>query len=137
MPTASSAHYNRKEQGIVADYIVIMGYDEHYAGSEAGSTASIGFVEEGILNTLKEVPKEKVINAIPFYTRVYKQIPESVATESQKQNLLLVEDPSSEYGRYLLDSIACSMAQAERLLSEHNVTPVWQEAVGQYYGEYI
>ena len=137
VPTASSAHYNRKEQGIVADYIVIMGYDEHYAGSEAGSTASIGFVEEGILNTLKEVPKEKVINAIPFYTRVYKQIPESVATESQKQNLLLVEDPSSEYGRYLLDSIACSMAQAERLLSEHNVTPVWQEAVGQYYGEYI
>ena len=43
VPTASSAHYNRREQGIVADYVIIMGYDEHYSGmSEAGSTASIG-----------------------------------------------------------------------------------------------
>ncbi len=138
VPTASSAHYNRREQGIVADYVIIMGYDEHYSGmSEAGSTASIGFVREGIENTLKEVPKEKVINAVPFYTRVFKQIPESVATEAQKQNLPLVEDGTSEYGRYLLDSIAVSMGQAEKLLSEHNVTPVWNEALGQYYGEYV
>lgn len=137
VPTASSDHYNRKEQGIVADYVVIMGYDEHYAGmSEAGSTASIGFVRAGIENTLKEVPKEKIINAIPFYTRIFKQIPESAATEAQKQSLPLVEDSSSEYGRYLLDSIAVSMGQAERLLSEHHVTPVWNEALGQYYGEY-
>lgn len=137
VPTASSDHYNRREQGIVADYVVIMGYDEHYAGmGEAGSTASIGFVETGIQNTLKEVPGEKVINAIPFYTRVFKQIPESAASESQKQSLPLVEDSSSEYGRYLLDSIAVSMGQAEKLLSDHNVTPVWNEALGQYYGEY-
>ncbi len=138
VPTASSAHYNRKEQGIVVDYVVIMAYDEHYSGmSEAGSTASIGFVKDGIENTLKEVPKEKIINAVPFYTRVFKQIPESVATEAQKQNLPLVEDSTSEYGRYLLDSIAVSMGQAEKLLSDHNVTPVWNEALGQYYGEYV
>lgn len=138
VPTASSDHYNRKEQGIVADYVVIMGYDEHYAGmSEAGSTASIGFVQTGIENTLKEVPKEKVINAIPFYTRVFKQIPESAATDEQKQSLPLVEDNTSEYGRYLLDSIAVSMAQAEKLLANNNVTPVWNEALGQYYGEYV
>lgn len=137
VPTASSDHYNRREQGIVADYVVIMGYDEHYAGmGEAGSTASIGFVESGIENTLKEVPAEKVINAIPFYTRVFKQIPEDVASEAQKQSLPLVEDSSTEYGRYLLDSIAVSMGQAEKLLSDHNATPVWNEALGQYYGEY-
>lgn len=138
VPTASSAHYNRKEQGIVADYVIIMGYDEHYAGmSEAGSTASIGFVKSGIENTLKEVPKEKVINAIPFYTRIFIQIPESAATEEQKQRLPLVEDSTSEYGRYLLDSDAVSMAKAEKKLAEYNVTPVWNEALGQYYGEYI
>lgn len=138
VPTASSDHYNRREQGIVADYVVIMGYDEHYAGmGEAGSTASIGFVKDGIENTLREVPKEKVINAIPFYTRIFKQIPESVATEEQKQKLTLVEDSTSEYGRYLLDSIAVSMAQAEKLLADHGVTPVWNEALGQYYGEYV
>lgn len=59
--------YNRKEQGIVADYVIIMGYDEHTTGSEeAGSVASLPFVKEGIEKTLQEVPKEKVINGIPF-----------------------------------------------------------------------
>ena len=137
VPTASSEHYNRKEQGIVADYIIIMGYDEHYAGmSEAGSTASLGFVKAGIENTLKEVPKEKVINAVPFYTRIFKQIPESAATKEQMAYLPLVEDNSSEYGRYLLDSTAVSMGQAQKLLADYHVTPVWNEALGQYYGEY-
>lgn len=137
VPTASSDHYNRQEQGIVADYVVIMGYDEHYAGmSEAGSTASIGFVKDGIEKTLEEVPKEKVINGIPFYTRVFKQIPEALATEEQKKYLPLVEDNNSAYGRYLLDSTAVSIAQAEKLLRDNNVTPVWNEALGQFYGEY-
>ena len=55
----------------MADYVIVMGYDEHYAGGEAGSVSSIPYVREGIENTLKEVPKEKVINAVPFYTRVW------------------------------------------------------------------
>lgn len=136
VPTASSAHYNRKEQGIVADYIIIMGYDEHYAGmAEYGSTASIGFVEEGIVNTLKEVPAHKVINAIPFYTRVFKQMPVSLATESDPG--VLVEDTSSEFGRYLLSSQAVSMATAKQLLANHGVTPFWDDLLGQYYGEYM
>ncbi len=136
VPTASSAHYNRKEQGIVADYIIIMGYDEHYAGmAEYGSTASIGFVEDGIVNTLKEVPAHKVINAIPFYTRVFKQMPASLATESDPG--VLVEDTSSEFGRYLLSSQAVSMAVAKQLLENHGVSPSWNEQLGQYYGEYM
>ena len=69
VPSEYTADYNRKEQGIVADYVIIMGYDEHYAGGEKGSTASIEFVEKGITDTLLEVPKEKIINAVPFYTR--------------------------------------------------------------------
>ena len=136
VPTASSLHYNRKEQGIVADYIIIMGYDEHYAGmAEYGSTASIGFVEDGIVNTLKEVPANKVINAIPFYTRVFKQMPVSLATESDPG--VLVEDTSSEFGRYLLSSQAVSMATAKQLLANHGITPIWDEGLGQYYGEYM
>lgn len=73
-PTASTLHYNREEQGLVCDYVVVMGYDEHWATSEdAGSVASIGFVEDGINNTIAcGVPAEKVINAIPFYTRLWK-----------------------------------------------------------------
>ena len=136
VPTAFTSHYNRKEQGIVADYIVIMGYDEHYAGvAEAGSTASIEFVKNGIIKTLEEVPKEKVINGIPFYTRVFKQIPENVAKEGQEG--VLIEDTNSELGRYLLDSEAVPMGKAERLLQENGVNPIWNDALGQYYGEYM
>ena len=59
-------YYNRTEQGIVADYVIIMGYDEHWSGSEeAGSVASIDYVEHGIQKTVEEVPSHKVINGIP------------------------------------------------------------------------
>ena len=72
VPMPYTQHYDRKEQGIVADYVIVMGYDEHHSGdTEAGSVASLEFVRNGIQNTLKEVPADKVINAIPFYTRVW------------------------------------------------------------------
>lgn len=64
-------YYNLKEQASFADYIIIMGYDEHYSGSDAGSVASIKFVEEGIKDITSEIPGEQVINAIPFYTRIW------------------------------------------------------------------
>lgn len=88
VPTSSSDHYDRAEQGVVADYVIIMGYDEHYAGSEeAGSVASHDFVERGITRTLEEVPKEKVINAVPFYTRFWKTDPDgTVSSEALGMN---------------------------------------------------
>ena len=30
VPAAYKQFYDRKEQGIVVDYVIIMGYDEHY-----------------------------------------------------------------------------------------------------------
>ena len=72
-PAEYTSHYDRAEQGRVVDYVVIMGYDEHYVGSEeAGSVASLPWVEQGIQDTLAEVPAERVINAMPFYTRLWK-----------------------------------------------------------------
>ncbi|MFI3213820.1 MAG: glycosyl hydrolase family 18 protein, partial [Eubacteriales bacterium] len=62
VPTGGNSHYHREEQGVVADYVIIMGYDEHWgSGGVAGSVASIGFVEDGITQTLEEVPANKVI----------------------------------------------------------------------------
>ena len=78
VPTASNQFYDRKEQGIVADYVIVMGYDEHYAGGEPGSVASLEFVRSGIENTLKDVPKEKLINGVPFYTRLWTETLEGV-----------------------------------------------------------
>lgn len=71
VPAPYNRFYNRREQGIVADYVIIMGYDEHYAGGDAGSVASLGYVEKGIKDTLELVPKEKLINGVPFFTRLW------------------------------------------------------------------
>ena len=118
VPTGYTAHYNRKEQGIFADYVIIMGYDEHYGGSEvAGSVASIGFVKEGIEMTLEEVPAEKVINAIPFYTRIWKE-------------------ENTENGTVSVSSQAAGMERIENLINEKNLDTGWNEECAQFYTEY-
>lgn len=109
VPTGYTAHYDRREQGTVVDYVVIMGYDEHYSGSaEAGSVASLDYVRQGIENTVSMVPSEKVINGIPFYTRLWK----------------LGDGLSSE---------ALSMGAAENYLSQYGVTTTWDEMTSQNY----
>lgn len=113
VPTGYTDHYDRQEQGVVADYVIIMGYDEHYAGSpEAGSVASIDFVEEGISKTVEQVPSNKVINAVPFYTRIWE-------TNGGK-----------------LSSQAVGMDVAEEFISTHNIQVEWDEETCQNYGEY-
>ena len=114
VPMAYNQNYNRKEQGIVADYVIIMGYDEHFAGSDvAGSVASIGYVRNGIEKTLEEVPAEKVINAVPFYTRLWH-------TDNEGK----------------LSSSAVGMSSAEKSVSNNGATPEWSEEAGQYYAEF-
>lgn len=84
VPMGFNDHYNRYEQGVYADYVIIMGYDEHYAGGEwAGSVASLGYVRSGIENTVAQVPKDKVINAVPLYTRLWIETPK---TEEEIEN---------------------------------------------------
>lgn len=113
VPTGYTDHYDRGEQGVVADYVIIMGYDEHYSGSDqAGSVASINFVEEGIERTVEQVPAHKVINAVPFYTRIW-------------------ETKGAELG-----SQAVGMAAAEEYVSAHNIALEWDEETCQNYGEY-
>lgn len=113
VPKEYSAHYNRREQGVVADYLIIMGYDEHWGGGGvAGSVASIDFVEEGILNTLADVPAEKVMNAVPFYTRIWKTVDGKVTSE------------------------AVGMNTAKAFLDKNGVTAVWDERTCQNYAEF-
>ena len=108
-----TAFYNRKEQGVLADYVIIMGYDEHTVGSEQpGSVASLPFVEEGIVQTLKEVPKEKVINGVPFYTRLWTQSNNGVVT-------------SEVFG----------MDEADAYVQENGMDVYWNKDVSQNYAE--
>lgn len=113
VPREHTSHYNREQQGIYADYVVIMGYDEHWSGSsEAGSVSSINFTEDGIVQTLKEVPAEKIINGIPFYTRIWTTEESGVSSE------------------------AVGMLIAEDWVASKGLTPVWNEETCQNYAEY-
>lgn len=130
VPTEYTAFYNREEQANFADYIVIMGYDEHYVGSDEGSVASLGFVTNGVTDTLKEVPANQVILACPFYTRIWAETPKADASDT-------AEAASDDYVPYDLTSEAVGMDTVQKRLSLNGVTPTWSEADGQNYGEYV
>ncbi|MBP3813152.1 MAG: chitinase, partial [Butyrivibrio sp.] len=113
VPMNFNDHYDLHEQGIVADYVIIMGYDEHYAGSqEAGSVASLSYVENGIIDTVDKVDASKVINAVPFYTRIWHTSGGQVSSE------------------------AVSMKVAKEYISNHSIDMQWNSETGQNYGEY-
>ena len=112
VPEDFTSHYDRKEQGLVVDYIIIMGYDEHYVGSDAGSVASLPWVEQGVQDTVTEVTPERTILAIPFYTRLWKTAGGAVTSE------------------------AIGMDEAQNVLSAHAVEPVWDGSVGQNYATF-
>lgn len=119
VPKPWTEHYNRKEVAKVADYIIVMGYDEHYAtGGVSGSVASIQWSRLGITATLAQsVPKEKLILGIPFYTRLWKETPD-------------------ENGNLTVTAKTYNMSDAKKLMKDNNVTLNWLEDMGQYYGEY-
>jgi len=124
-------YYDREEQGIVADYVIIMGYDEHNSSStESGSVASLPFVREGIEATLSQVPANKVINAIPFYSRLWKETPK---TEEE----IAAEDATSEtFIPNHITSEAMGMSSMDRVIANSGVTPVWDDTLKQNYLEY-
>lgn len=108
VPEDFTSHYDREEQGKVVDYVIIMGYDEHYVGSEEpGSVASLPWVDKGVTDTLAEVPAERTILAIPFYTRLWKTTGGALTSE------------------------AIGMDQAQKVLSENKVQAIWDGSVGQ------
>lgn len=113
VPFNFNDYYRLDIQGQVADYVIIMGYDEHWHGSgDPGSVASIDYVSNGLDKTLEEVPAGKVINALPFYTILWK-------TE----------------GSTVTDSYLTINNTAD-FLSHINAEIVWDETTCQNYAEW-
>ena len=112
VPSDYTAFYNRAEQALFADYVVIMAYDEHYAGSEAGSVASLPFVMEAVSDTVALVPSNQVIVGIPFYTRIW-----SVSGSTTTSRAVGMQDAINE-------------------LNADGQTAPWNEEAGQYVSSY-
>lgn len=131
VPKGFNAHYFIKEQGAVADYVIIMGYDEHYNGSlESGSVASYDYVKEGIESTLKEVPKEKVINAVPLYTRLWKEVPKTEEELTAQEGTEAAEYPMK------VTSEALGMTAAAGKVSDAGAEIKWDDKTKQNYAEW-
>lgn len=112
MPSNWSSHYERAKIADLCDYFVVMAYDQHHLGSEkAGSVAEIPWVEEGIKKNLEEVPNDKLVLGIPFYTRLWKETANGLETRSY------------------------TMSAAEAKVKEWGVTPTLDTNSGQPYAE--
>lgn len=113
--------YDRGALGEVVDYIALMAYDEHWGSSPvSGSVASMGWVEKGIKGLLEEVPSEKLILGVPFYTRIWMETPTN-------------EDPN----KMNVKSKAVKMEAVNEILEKDGIEKVWDEESGQNYVEYV
>ena len=107
-----SRSFDRKRLAETTDYLILMAYDQHWAASPiAGSVAQYSWVEKSIKGVLQEIPKDKLILAVPYYTRLW-----------------IIEDGK-------VSSQALSMDTANKFLEENEINLMWDEESKQYYGE--
>ncbi len=106
--------YDRQALAKAVDYLALMAYDEYGAGApEAGPVASLPWVEQGLQNTLKEVPPEKILLGMPLYMRRWE-----------------------EKGGQLQGAKTLYMENAAKLLREKKLKRRWDPELGLYYFEY-
>lgn len=108
--------YDRRRLSETLDYIMLMAYDQHWASSPvAGSVAQYSWVEDSVRNVLEEVPNEKLILGVPFYTRLWtvKNTEEGDKVSSQ----------------------VLSMDEAKKFIEGNNIELIWDDESGQYFGE--
>ena len=128
VPSDYTAFYNRAEQANFADYVVIMGYDEH-TGKDVGSVSSIGFAKDGVANTLKEVPAEQIILGCPFYTKMWAITPKEGVTADPNAESYDEEQYDISFENLGMDSVA-------KRLQLNGVTASWLDDAGQNFAQY-
>ena len=107
-------YYDLREQAIIADYVIMMNYDEHWAGSDPGSVSSIGFTEQTISDAIAAgVPADRLVNGVPFYTRIWKTEGSSVT------------------------SSAVGMDYVQEWMATRGITAEWNDECAQYYVKYV
>lgn len=118
--------FNRNVIGDVADYIIFMAYDQHNnSSSEAGTVAGCDWVEANIKKFLGQegVKPEKIILAMPFYTRVWNVTDgglSSSAVDMKSQATLIPVDAKITWD----DSLKQNLAEYEKNGKSYKV---WME----------
>lgn len=116
VPKPWTMFFNRREIARVADYVVIMAYDENTSIDPSGPNASIGFVHQAVVNTLKEVPNHQIILGLPFYTRIWREV---------------------EVDGEIVNSVrSVGMQFAYNFFVNNGAEFIWKEEYGSYYGEF-
>lgn len=109
--------FDRAALSRTVDYVAIMTYDQHWGGSPvSGSVAQLSWVEENLKKVLREVPKEKLLLGVPFYTRLWKE--------------------ENVNGKIVVTSTAISMEAAEQAIKDNKASKIWDAVSGQYYAAY-
>ena len=123
VPAPYNDFYSYGEQSLFVDYVIIMGYDEHYGQKTgAGSVASLDWTEEAVQNMLEEgVPSNQIVLGMPFYTKLWSLTPKS-------------EENSPEV-TYVIGFENLGMNSAQNWMNNNVDEPTWLEDCGQYYGE--
>lgn len=106
--------YDRPALAALVDYVVVMAYDQHTPGGPAGPVGALPWVRQGLERVLAEVPAEKLVLGVPFYTRLWEEVPG--------------RQPKAK---------TYSMQGVRDLLAEKGLTPVWDAAAGQHYVTYV
>lgn len=110
VPQAYTMYYQRGEQARFVDYMIVMAYDEHFAGSEeAGSVSSLPFVQQAVEEMTRVMPADQVICGIPFYTRVW----------------------TGKFGQSAITSEVLGMDGAKNYAKENQMTETWDASLGQ------
>ena len=110
VPQAYTMYYQRGEQARFVDYMIVMAYDEHFAGSEeAGSVSSLPFVQQAVEEMTRVMPADQVICGIPFYTRVW----------------------TEKFGQSAITSEVLGMDGAKNYATENQMTETWDASLGQ------
>jgi spore germination protein YaaH len=119
IPTSWNNAYQRAELGKAVDYVAVMTYDEHWGTSpRAGSTASLPWTGAGLERTISQIPAEKLLMGVPFYTREW--------AESKAKN-----------GRVSVKARTMAMASVDARLQETGAALQWLGDKGQNYFQYV
>lgn len=114
-----SKFLDRPSLSEIADFIILMAYDEHWAASPvAGSVASLPWTEAAVQTLLSEdeVPSSKLILGVPLYTRVWSE--------------------ADLKGTTKVSSKSISMDKAQSIIKQFALKPVAEAESGQNYVEY-